>query len=306
MEMNTLYKNLTPPVGNVDCILDTDTYNEIDDQFALAYMLKSTEKLNVKAVTAAPFFNDKSSSSSDGMHKSYDEIIKVLKLMKRDDMIPFVYKGSENYLKDESTPVISEAAKKIAEIADNYTSEKPLYVVAIGAITNVASALLFAPQIANKIVVVWLGGNALDWRHNTAEFNMVQDIAAARVIWEKAEFLVQLPCMDVVRSFTITAPELREYMLGKNELCTYLAKNTIEYTDAHSGVKCWSKTIWDVTAVAWLLNEGERFMENTIINRHMPNYDKQYNAAPSSKLMAYVPYINRDSLMAHMIETLIK
>lgn len=304
MEMNTLYKNLTPPVGKVDCILDTDTYNEIDDQFALAYMLKSTEKLNVKAVTAAPFLNGKSSSPSDGMHKSYDEIIKILKLMKRDDMIPFVYKGSEDYLKDESTPIISDAAKKIAEIADNYTSEKPLYVVAIGAITNVASALLFAPQIANKIVVVWLGGHALEWRHDTAEFNMVQDIAAARVIWEKAEFLVQLPCMDVVSGFTITAPELREYMLGKNELCTYLANNTIEFYGAD--IKYWSKTIWDVTAVAWLLNDGERFMENTIINRHMPNYDKQYNAAPLPKLMAYVPYINRDSLMANMIETLIK
>jgi purine nucleosidase len=28
---------LTPPVGRVSAVLDTDTYNEIDDQFALVY-----------------------------------------------------------------------------------------------------------------------------------------------------------------------------------------------------------------------------------------------------------------------------
>ena len=39
--------------------------------------------------------------------------------------------------------------------------DEPLYVVAIGAITNVASALLTEPALAGKIVVVWLGGHAL-------------------------------------------------------------------------------------------------------------------------------------------------
>ena len=41
--------------------------------------------------------------------------------------------------------------------------DDPLYVVAIGAITNVASALLTEPALAGKIVVVWLGGHALTW-----------------------------------------------------------------------------------------------------------------------------------------------
>ena len=49
------YKNLEVPSGKIDVVLDTDTYNEIDDQFALAYLLKSTEKLNTVAIYAAPF-----------------------------------------------------------------------------------------------------------------------------------------------------------------------------------------------------------------------------------------------------------
>lgn len=35
-------------------ILDTDLYNEIDDQIALAYVLKSKDALNLEAVTIAP------------------------------------------------------------------------------------------------------------------------------------------------------------------------------------------------------------------------------------------------------------
>ncbi len=305
MDMNTLYKNLSVPQGIVDCVLDTDTYNEIDDQFALAYMLKCPERMNVKAIYAAPFHNDKSSSPCDGMHKSYDEILKILKLMNREDMIPNVYKGSENYLPDENSFVESEAARHLVRLAENYSSEKPLYVVAIGAITNVASALLMCPEIGSKIVVIWLGGHSLEAGH-TAEFNMKQDIAAARVVWNMAEFLVQLPCARVVEHFSISAPELREYLLGKNELCTYLAENTIGYTDTRTSSVCWSKPIWDLTAPAWLMNNNSCFMDCKIINRRLPNYDKQYNSGEMSKLMAYVSYIKRDNLMTHMIDRLTK
>lgn len=305
MDMNTLYRNLSVPEGKIDCVLDTDTYNEIDDQFALAYMLRCEEKLNVKAIYAAPFHNDKSEGAGDGMHRSYDEILKVLGLMKREDMVPYVFKGSDSYLPDENTPVESDAVNHLISLAKGYTPEKPLYVVAIGAITNIASALLKSPEIGDKIVVVWLGGHALEWK-DTAEFNMFQDIAAARVVWRRAASLVQLPCMGVVSGFTVSAPELREYLVGKNELCTYLAENTISYTDSHGGNRYWSKVIWDVTAIGWLLNDGDRFMDSRIIARHMPNYDRQYNMSPMSSLFTYVNYIKRDNLLAHMIETLTK
>ena len=47
MEQSMFFKNLTSPQNKVDIILDTDAYNEVDDQFAIAYMLKSKEKLNL-------------------------------------------------------------------------------------------------------------------------------------------------------------------------------------------------------------------------------------------------------------------
>ena len=94
-------KRLNRPEGMVDVVLDTDTYNEIDDQFALAYMVKSSEKLQVKAIYAAPFFNNKSEGPADGMEKSYDEILHLLTLLERDDLKPYVFKGAPDYLTDE-------------------------------------------------------------------------------------------------------------------------------------------------------------------------------------------------------------
>ena len=50
-------------------ILDTDTYNEIDDQFALALAMLSQNEIELLAVTAAPFHNSNSESYADGMER---------------------------------------------------------------------------------------------------------------------------------------------------------------------------------------------------------------------------------------------
>ena len=62
----------------IDIILDTDTYNEIDDQYALAYAMLSKKKINLLSVNAAPFDNSRSSGPADGMEKSYNEIFNII------------------------------------------------------------------------------------------------------------------------------------------------------------------------------------------------------------------------------------
>ena len=232
-------KNLSVPTGSVDVVLDTDAYNEIDDQFAISYLLKSKEKLNTKAIYAAPFLNSKSESPEDGMKKSYDEIIKLLSLLNENTD---VFKGSEMYLENENTPVISPAAQDLAERVKNYSPQNPLYVVAIGAITNVASAILLNPEVAENTVVVWLGGHALHYNH-TKEFNMRQDVAAARVVMQSGVPFVQLPCMGVVSAFTVSKPELEFWLKGKNDLADYLAECTIKEAESYAKGTAWTRVI---------------------------------------------------------------
>lgn len=304
MEKNQLIKNLGVPEGRIDVVLDSDTYNEVDDQFALAYLLKSTEKADVKAIYAAPFFNPNSTSPSDGMYKSYDEILKILDLMGEEKYKSCVYHGSENYLKDEKTPVESEAARDLVERAKQYSSEKPLYVLAIGAITNIASALLMSPEIAENIVVVWLGGHDLNNNNGCTEFNMVQDIAGARVLFESPVPVVQLPCFGVVSGFNISEPEINYWFKGKNKLCDYLSDIVIADQNSHSKGKPWSRIIWDVTTVGWILNDNDRFMESVVRACGMPEYDMKYGMKPDSKLIRYVNYIKRDALLEDLIKKL--
>lgn len=293
-------KNLSVPSGKVDVVLDTDAYNEIDDQFAIAYMVKSKEKLNVKAIYAAPFLNENSESSEDGMEKSYTEIKKLLNLM---DEEAEVFKGSKNYLNSENEQQISPAAQDLAKRAEEYSPQHPLYVVAIGAITNVASAILMNKNVTENCVLVWLGGHAHHW-HNTREFNMYQDVAAARVVMKSGIPFVQLPCDGVVSSFRTSKPELEYWLKGKNALSDYLLGHTVEVAEAHVKGTTWTRVIWVVTAVGWLLNDGDRFMDSRIVPTPVPSYDNLYSVNYNGIPMRYVYNVNRDALMTDLFKKL--
>ena len=297
-------KNLSTPTGNVDVVLDTDAFNEIDDQFAVSYMLRCGHRLNIKGFCAAPFFNKNSNSPADGMERSYHEIFKLLKLANREELSQLVYRGSLSYLKDEQTPVQSEAAAFLAELANAYSPESPLYIVAIGAITNVASAILMNPAMKENTVIIWLGGHGIHMPDGASEFNMVQDLAAARVVMGCGVPFVQLPCKGVVDHFATTAPELNYWLKGKNPLCDYLAENTIRAAESYAAGKPWSRVLWDVTAVAWLVNDGNRFMLDRLCPSPIPEYDKQYALNPNRHLIRYVYHINRDVLFADLFQRL--
>jgi len=301
MDNARLIQRLQKPAKPIDVVIDTDTYNEIDDQYALAYLIKSDEKLKLKAIYAAPFFNEHSSGPADGMEKSYNEIMNILELLDREERKDIVYRGATAYLSDEKMPVISEASRDLVERAMSRCDDDPLYVIAIGAITNVASALLLEPKLIDKIVVVWLGGNAHDW-HDNREFNLSQDIAAARIVFACGVPLVQLPCMGVVSAFTTTGPELEYWLRGKNKLCDYLVDVTMKEAMKFNQSKCWSRTIWDVTAVAWLLDE--EFMFERYEHSPIPEYDHHYSVDKSRHFIKYVYGIRRDKLFQDLFTKL--
>jgi len=137
-------EKLTAKSGKLRMVLDTDTYNEIDDQFALVHALLSPERLQVEAVYAAPFFNERSKGPEDGMERSYEEIVRLLDLLKVSSE-GYAFKGSRGYLPAADEPVESEAARDL--VARALVSEETLYVATIGAPTNVASAILMEPKI---------------------------------------------------------------------------------------------------------------------------------------------------------------
>lgn len=292
---------LQRPRGKVRVVLDSDAFNEIDDQYALSYALSIPDKLEVEAIYAAPFFNTLSSSPADGMEKSYQEILRLIPLLHREDLKDRIYRGSTDYLKDEQTPQDSPAARDLVRRAMAMPQGERLYVVAIGAITNVASALIMEPAIRDKIILVWLGGHGYQWP-DTKEFNLRQDIAAARVVFGCGAPMVQIPCKGVTSHLRTTEPELREHMLGKSDIGTYLYNITCNIVKQYN-VKCWSRVIWDLSAMMWLAGPEDCFIEHF---DHSPvvSYDGLYCVDRSRHLIKIIDYMERDLIFAEFFSVL--
>lgn len=283
----------SPSVKNI--ILDTDTYNEIDDQFALAYAMLSPERVKLLSVNAAPFLNSRSTSPADGMMKSYNEIRRIMSLVDPNANIPY-YKGSESFLVDKNTPVESEAVENIINTVMG--TDERIYIVAIGAITNVASAIIKCPEIAKKAVVIWLGGHALTYK-DTKEFNLYQDVMSAQVVFDSGVPLVQIPCAGMCTEFVTTVPELEYYLSGKNELCDYL----VDIVRAYSKNRfAYSKVVWDVTAVAVLVRpEAFRF---SIIPRPYVTMEGRYAFNTEREQYIYINKLSRDPVYADLFTKL--
>ncbi len=287
---------LQVPSGRLRMVLDTDTYNEVDDQFALAYALHAPERLQVEAIYAAPFHNNRSASPADGMEQSYEEILRLLEKMGRTES-ETVLKGAAGYL-DMARPVATAATQDLITRALNSPEGEPLYVVAIAAITNIATAILLEPRIIEKIVVIWLGGHALHWAH-TREFNLQQDVAAAQVVLDCDVPMVLIPCGGVTTHLQTTIVELERYLSGKNALCDYLVGIVKDYA---GNPYAWSKVIWDVATIAYLINPD--WVPTHLVHSPILTDNITWSVNAERHLIRYAHYLHRDPIFRDLFRRL--
>lgn len=241
MTTERYHKNLTVPTGTVDLIVDTDAYNGIDDQFAVSYVLSLPEKFNLFGITAAPFYNETVKSLANGMEESYYEVMKLLTLTRNEALADRVIMGAKSYLPSASASAESEAADLIISQAKKHTADHPLYILALGPPTNIASAFLKEPGITGSCVVVWCNGD------HPAGFNVKQDPFAASVLSSCGVPLVRIPAAN---SFHVTKAELETHLVGRNPIAHYLASNAL--TGQQPGA------FGSVSAFAWLLGIIDR------------------------------------------------
>lgn len=282
------------PEGKIDMVLDTDTFNEVDDQFALAYALLSPERLNVEAIYAAPFYNSRSTGAKGGMEKSYQEIQRLLGKMNRTEN---VLRGSDAFLQ-ESGYVDSPAARDLVERAMARADGERLYVVAIGAITNVASAILMEPEICEKIAVVWLGGHPTSYP-TALEFNLSQDVRAARIVLDCGCPLTLVPCLGVASHLLTSVQELSACIGGKNPLCDALVELFAAYSDDHFA---WAKEIWDVSTIAYLINP--EWVPTKIVHSPLLTDDSHWAHDEKRHLIREAYFCRRNPIFRDLFEKL--
>jgi inosine-uridine nucleoside N-ribohydrolase len=284
-----------PPAGLVHAVIDTDAYNEIDDQFAVVYALLSPERIRVEALYAAPFHNERSAGPDDGMQQSYDELHRLLQRLPQHRSMP-VHHGARAWLPASALPVPSPAADDLIMRANR--AEEPLFVLTIGAPTNVASALLLEPGIAERIVVVWLGGNPGYW-HRAVEFNVEQDLHASHVLLDSGVPLVHIPCRNVTEHLRTTQAEMDRFVRGHGAIGNYLADIYAEHFSDHFAR---SKVLWDVGVVAWLVNP--EWVPTVVVHSPLLTGEGTWSHDPRRHLIREALSVDRDAVFADLFRKL--
>lgn len=163
----------------IRCIIDTDTKNEIDDVWAVALALRCPDRFQIEGLVAANYDNTVEDAGPRSVEGSAGVLETLLEKAGLAGKIP-VKRGSHP-LRYQFEPSPSEGVDFIVERAMASTPDDPLWVIGLGAATDIASAYLKEPRIADRIVVFWHFRTR--WPDKCWNFNVIGDVRAARLVF---------------------------------------------------------------------------------------------------------------------------
>jgi purine nucleosidase len=228
-----VFSQATSPVTpRMRVIVDNDFSGDPDGLFQLTHLLLS-RSVEVRAIIGSHLKAgdgfDHSNTQADNAAKKASEILSVMKM---DGKIP-VIAGSNVGMVNDSTPVKSAAVDFIIKEALRTDTSLPLYVLCGAGLTEIASAALTNPQIADKLTLVWIGGPeysdlALPPPHNSAiEYNLNIDLFAGRALFNRTQVNIWQVPRNAYRQALLPYSELVLKVKPNGEIGKYLC-NTLE------------------------------------------------------------------------------
>ena len=164
------------PASPLAVVLATDCGVEMDDQWALAHILLSQEfALRAVITTHASSIGFSSATSA----KTAVEVIGRV-LPAGGSPPPPVVPGSDSPLRDATTPRENPGVDMLLELSRSFSASRRLVILATGAGTDVASAILKDPSVVNRVSVIAMGFD--DWPGGGDGFNVKNDPLAWQVI----------------------------------------------------------------------------------------------------------------------------
>src|SRR5690349_4597001 len=180
-------------------IMDNDFGGDPDGLFALTHLLLSPS-VEVRAIIGSHLkADDGFDNSKIQAQHAVDKAKELIQTMNIQNNIP-VITGSNTAMPNDSTPVRSEAVNFIIKEALRTDTKLPLYILCGAGLTEIASAVLTDPRIADRLTLIWIGGPEYTDlappppNYSSPEYNLNIDINAARVIFNKSSIPIwQVP-----------------------------------------------------------------------------------------------------------------
>lgn len=212
------YEYQVPDEKRVRVIIDSDTACEADDPFAIAHALMSP-KLIIRAVVAEHF------AAPGSMHLSHEAIKRLTDAM---GVTPTILRGEEWPLEPDGP--MSEGVRFIIDEALR-EDEHPLFVLCLGALTNLARALREAPAIAGRLTIVTIGGHGYDVSPIPfREFNFGNDVSAANAVLSSDAEIWQIP-VPAYGAIRTGLTELQMKVAPHGDVGRYLFEQMVRYNE---------------------------------------------------------------------------
>ncbi|WP_240625896.1 nucleoside hydrolase [Spirosoma pollinicola] len=221
-------KGLAAVEPRMRVIVDNDFSGDPDGLFQLAHLLMSPS-VDIRAIIGSHLNErdgfDPSKTQADNAAKKAREVLQAMNVTKN---IP-VFAGSNTAMVNDSTPVKNEAVNFIIQEALRTDTKTPLYVVCGAGLTEIASAALTNPMIANKLTIIWIGGPEYSDLalpppgFSEVEYNLNIDQAAARAVFNRSSLpLWQIP-RNVYRQCLLSYAQLLTKVKPRGKVGAYLS-----------------------------------------------------------------------------------
>lgn len=210
---------LVPAEYQIRVIISSDAANEADDQGTIAYAVLSP-KLSVRGIVAAHFKPHRGSlakSADESTEASYREINSLLSLMKLGKCVSAL-RGSPKKLANAEDVATSEGSEFIVREALS-SDRRPLVVVVLGPLTDLAAAYLTDARIAKRLTAIWIGGGI--YPKGGPEYNQDSDRIAADVVLRSPIPLWQIP-LDVYVLTRFSMIEARQKIASQGNVGRFL------------------------------------------------------------------------------------
>lgn len=221
-----------------------DLSGDVDGLFATAHILLSnTSRLQCIVGTAAMMPGETSKAAAVLGRE-------LVELAGKGRTVP-VHEGSIGRFGPDKTVQQSPGVQAIIDEAMRTDTDLPLFIAVGGGLTEVASALKIEPKIAEKAILVWIGGGS--WpAGGKGEYNFGLDPHAARYIYNETQMPIwQIPD-SVYRTCLLSVTEVQAFISPHGKMGEWLYRKLAEYPESFT--KAWKSRL--NTGETWTMGDN--------------------------------------------------